>query len=282
MSLFSAPVPQLPTPTDDCKDERDDCENSFYICGEYPEFAPQCKMTCEICGDKPTATVKPVTPKDLRNIVVVLFISSFVRAAILGCGSFLAWRQARIQDPKNTILKSAFQFRNGTGFSESCEENMTLSNVCIDGDRAVYLVMGCANWESPGQPEFDGGSDEAECGELLAKVATSRTPRADSGKSMFGTVCVILGIGPGLIVLTLLVVFLVKRHRAHKEKDKEATTGTTATMDRSQQLSGILTIIRDFMEGETVAEQTDLNSDGSRIAMVNRPVQPAEGTTTPQ
>ncbi|VDM29743.1 unnamed protein product [Toxocara canis] len=70
---------------------------------------------------------------------------------------------------------------------------------------------------------------------------------------MFGTVCVILGIGPGLIVLTLLVVFLVKRHRAHKEKDKEATTGTTATMDRSQQLSGILTIIRDFMI--TVAQQ---------------------------
>ncbi|KHN84108.1 hypothetical protein Tcan_06404 [Toxocara canis] len=166
-------------------------------------------------------------------------------------------------------------FRNGTGFSESCEENMTLSNVCIDGDRAVYLVMGCANWESPGQPKSDGGSDEAECGELLARVASTRTSRADRGKS---TVYVILGVGSGLILLTLVVVFLVKRRRARKEKDKEATTGTTVTMGPSQQLSGI----RDFMEGETVAEQTDLNSDGSRMAVVNRPVQPAEGTTTPQ
>ncbi|VDM29775.1 unnamed protein product [Toxocara canis] len=159
---------------------------------------------------------------------------------------------------------------------------MTLSNVGIDGDRAVYLVMRCANWESPGQHEFDGGSDEAECGELLARVASSRTPRADRGKSMPATVHVIVGVGSGLIMLTLLIIFLVNRHRTHKEKDKETTAGTTTTMDPSQQLSGISTIIRDFMEGETVAEQTDLNSDGSMMAMVNRPVQPAEGTTTPQ
>ncbi|VDM30032.1 unnamed protein product [Toxocara canis] len=69
---------------------------------------------------------------------------------------------------------------------------------------------------------------------------------------MSATVYVILGVGAGLIVLTLLVAFLVKRHRAHKEKDKEAATGTTATMDPSQQLSGISTIIRDFMVGDSL------------------------------
>ncbi|KHN81835.1 hypothetical protein Tcan_00010 [Toxocara canis] len=44
------PAPERPAPSADCKDERDDCEAGFYICGEYPQLAKQCKQTCEICG----------------------------------------------------------------------------------------------------------------------------------------------------------------------------------------------------------------------------------------
>ncbi|VDM43990.1 unnamed protein product [Toxocara canis] len=156
-------------------------------------------------------------------------------------------------------------FRNGTGLNESCEDNMTLSNVRIDRDRAVYLVMGCANWEWPSQPESDEDSDEVERDEVLAKVASSRTRHADRGKSM-----------------SVIVTFLISGYRTRKDKDQETTTGTTITVDPSQQLSGITTIIRNFMEGETVAEQTDLYSDRSMMATLKRRVQPAEGTTTPQ
>ncbi|KHN74037.1 hypothetical protein Tcan_08039 [Toxocara canis] len=156
-------------------------------------------------------------------------------------------------------------FHNGTGLNESCEDNMTLSNVRIDRDRAVYLVMGCANWEWPSQPESDEDSDEVERDEVLAKVASSRTRHADRGKSM-----------------SVIVTFLISGYRTRKDKDQETTTGTTITVDPSQQLSGITTIIRNFMEGETAAEQTDLYSDRSMMATLKRRVQPAEGTTTPQ
>ncbi|KHN81982.1 hypothetical protein Tcan_07551 [Toxocara canis] len=55
-----APVPALPTPTDGCKDDRDDCEGAFYVCGEYPESAAMCKMTCQLCGEVTALTNKPL------------------------------------------------------------------------------------------------------------------------------------------------------------------------------------------------------------------------------
>ncbi|KHN81836.1 hypothetical protein Tcan_00011 [Toxocara canis] len=46
----SEPAPRRAAPTADCYDARADCEDSFYICGLYPQVAADCKQTCEICG----------------------------------------------------------------------------------------------------------------------------------------------------------------------------------------------------------------------------------------
>ncbi|VDM46466.1 unnamed protein product [Toxocara canis] len=54
------PKPPQPTPSPGCKDDRDDCEGAFYVCGEYPESAAMCKMTCQLCGEVTALTNKPL------------------------------------------------------------------------------------------------------------------------------------------------------------------------------------------------------------------------------
>ncbi|KHN81840.1 hypothetical protein Tcan_00174, partial [Toxocara canis] len=52
------PAPARPAPSADCYDDNPDCENSFYICGIYPQYEAECKQTCEICGqpERPSPT----------------------------------------------------------------------------------------------------------------------------------------------------------------------------------------------------------------------------------
>ncbi|KHN75333.1 hypothetical protein Tcan_14519 [Toxocara canis] len=48
------PAPPLPTPTNDCKDEYQYCEQSFYLCKDYPGWDTKCALTCQLCGVRPT------------------------------------------------------------------------------------------------------------------------------------------------------------------------------------------------------------------------------------
>ncbi|VDM44795.1 unnamed protein product [Toxocara canis] len=145
---------------------------------------------------------------------------------------------------------------------------MTLSNVCIGDDRVVYLVMRCADWESTSQPESDEDFDEMECDELLAKVYRTRHA---GGKSVTITGYVIMAASVGLLVTRMLTTLLTIRRDTHKDKDQDATSSTTTMMDSSPHQPGTTTISRDFMEGGTIAERTDLYSDTTKMAL-NMPV----------